>query len=171
MLFSESSVNLLLKTSTVRESAIISCRSSITTNQRARKFIGNFLPSRIFSIPANSLPISMLSPLWPISLPRQPKKLMSMCIPSRRGKNCDSGSGSANSMLANTLYGCWLHVSIVISCRASFVTFSTACIAVNKVDGSDTFYRLKGFRLCWSSIWFHSFVFVSILCCGHCNLG
>ena len=60
----------------------------------------------MFSTPANALPISMQSLLPPISLPTQPRNLMSMRIPARRRKNCNHHSGSAQTMLTTTLYSC-----------------------------------------------------------------
>ena len=63
-------------------------------------------PGIIFSTPANALPISMPSPLPPISLPKQPINLMSMCISPRRRKNCNHHSGSVQTMVTTTLYSC-----------------------------------------------------------------
>ena len=93
-----------------------------TSSIDTRKVCVKFFSVTIWSTPRKEHDMISTRPLSDIGDPTQPMKLMRKRIPPRSSNTLRDLSGRAQDMLTATLYSCWSHVHIMMSCSACFVS-------------------------------------------------
>ena len=119
-----------------------SLNSSIPINLNTRTFIENFLPVNIFETLAKAHSNGDTIPLVPIRIPMQLTDFISHCILPCLGIIWFHLKVSDNITSKTILKSWWASLKTVIVCPVFWIIFSSLCISVSIVDGSDkVFYH------------------------------